>query len=39
MELTHPGAADLIEKGIIGTAHSVIPGSLSAVDQTMEETF
>ena len=39
LELTHPGAAALIDKGVIGAARSMIPGSLSAVDRTMEETF
>ena len=33
--LTHPGAANLIAKG---THRSIIPGSLSAVDRTIEET-
>ena len=36
LELTHPGATDLIDKGVIGVARSMIPGSLSAVDQTMK---
>ena len=39
LELTHPGATELIGKGVIGAARSLIPGSLSAVDRTMEETF
>ena len=39
LELTHPGATDLIDKGVIGAARSMIPGSLSAIDQTMEEIF
>ena len=39
LELTHPGVTDLIDKGVIGAAHSMIHGSLSAVDRTMEETF
>ena len=37
LELTHPGAGDLIDKGVIGAARSMISGSFSAVDQTMEE--
>ena len=39
LEFTHLGATDLIDKGVIGAARSMIPGSLSAVDRTMEETF
>ena len=31
LELTNPGAADLIDKAVIGAARSMIPGSLSAV--------
>lgn len=38
-ELSNPGAADHIDKDVIGAACSMIPGSLSAVDRTMEETF
>lgn len=30
---------DLLNKGAIGVARSLIPGSLCAVDKTMEETF
>ena len=36
---THPGARELLMKGSIAVAHSLIPGALSAVDKTMEETF
>ena len=39
IELTHPGAIDLIDKGVLGVARSMIPGALSAVDKTMEETY
>ena len=39
LELTHPGATDLIDGGVIGVARSFTPGSLCAVDKTMEETF
>ena len=39
LELTHPGAIDLINKGVLGAARSLIPGSLSDIDRTMEETF
>ena len=36
---THPGAKDLLKKGGIAVARSLIPASLSAVDKTMEESF
>ena len=36
---THPGAKELLESGGISVARSLIPGALSAVDKTMEETF
>jgi hypothetical protein len=39
LELSHPGATDLLAKGAIAVARSLIPGALSAVDKTMEETF
>ena len=39
LELTHPSAMELIDQGVIGVARSLIPGSLCAVDKTMEETF
>ena len=39
IELTHPGAEDFLSKGAIAVARSFIPGGLSAVDKTMEETF
>ena len=39
LEITHPGATDLIDKGVIGAARSLVPGCLSAIDKTMEETF
>lgn len=39
IELSHPGAKELLEKGGIAVARSLIPGALSAVDKTMEETF
>ena len=39
MEKTHPGAKDLLTKGAIVVACSMIPGALSAIDKTMEETF
>lgn len=39
LEQTHPGAMDLLTKGAIAVARSIMPGALSAVDKTMEETF
>ena len=39
LELSHPGATELIDNGAIAVARSLIPGSLSAVDKTAEETF
>lgn len=39
IDLSHPGAKELLEKDGIAVARSLIPGSLSADDKTMEETF
>ena len=39
IDKSHPGAEELLKKGGIAVARSLIPGSLSAVDKTMEETF
>ena len=39
IETSHPGAEELLNKGGIAVARSLIPGSLSADDKTMEETF
>ncbi|KAF3836203.1 hypothetical protein F7725_028761, partial [Dissostichus mawsoni] len=39
LENTHPGAKDLLSKGAIAVARSMIPGAISAVDKTMEETW
>ena len=39
IDQTHPGAKELLKKGGITVARSLIPGALSAVDKTMEETF
>jgi len=39
IDLSHPGAKELLENGGIAVARSLIPGALSAVDKTMEETF
>ena len=36
---THPGAKYWLQKDGISVAHSVLPGALSAIDKTMEETF
>lgn len=36
---SHPGAKDLLQKGGIAVARSLLPGALSAVVKTMEETF
>ena len=38
IDLSHPGAKELLENDGIAVAHSLIPGVLSAVDKTMEET-
>ena len=39
IDKSHPGAKELLEKGGIAVARSLIPGALSAADKTMEETF
>ncbi|XP_049337187.1 uncharacterized protein LOC111196954 [Astyanax mexicanus] len=39
IDISHPGALDIIKLGAIAVARSLIPGALSAVDKTMEETF
>lgn len=39
IDKSHPGAKELLQKGGIAVARSLIPGALSAVDKTMEETF
>ena len=39
IDLSHPGACGYIKHGAIAVARSLIPGTLSAVDKTMEETF
>ena len=36
---THPGAKELLQKGVISVARSWISGNLSATDKTVEETF
>ena len=37
IEASHPGAKQLLKKGGIAVARSLIPGALSIVDKTMEE--
>ena len=39
IDQTHLGARELLESGGIAVARSLLPGTLSAVDKTMEETF
>ena len=39
IDMSHPGAKELLQKGGIAVARSMLPGALSAVDKTMEETF
>lgn len=39
IDKSHPRAKELLRKGGIAVARSLIPGALSAVDKTMEETF
>ena len=39
LQLKYPGAINLIDKGVLGAARSLIPDSLCAIDKTMEETL
>ena len=39
LELTYPGAVDLIDSSVLGAARTLIPGSLCDINRTMEETF
>jgi len=39
IEASHPGAAQLLEKGAMSVARSLVPGNRCAVDKTTEETF
>ena len=39
IEALHPGAKQLLKKGGIAAPRSLIPGALTAVEKTMEETF
>ena len=36
IDKSHPGVKELLEKGGIAVARSLLPGALSAVDKTME---
>lgn len=36
---SHPGASELIKQGVFSVARSFVPGSRSATDKTIEETF
>ena len=39
IDLTHPGALDLLKQGAFSVARSMVPGCRTDVDKTMEETF
>ena len=39
IDVSHPGASDLIKRGAMSVACLFIPGNHCAVDKTMEETF
>lgn len=39
IEQSHPGSTDLLTRGAMSVARSFVPGSRSAVDKTIEETF
>ena len=39
IEVSHPGATELLQHGAISVARSLIPGCREEVDKTMEETF
>ena len=39
IEISHPGATELMKRGAISVARSFIPGNRCAIDKTMEETF
>ena len=39
IDKSHPGARELLQKGGMAVARSLVPGALSAVDKTMKETF
>jgi hypothetical protein len=39
IEISHPGATDLLKRDAIRVARSFVPGSRCPVDKTIEETF
>jgi hypothetical protein len=39
IEISHPGATDLLKRGAISVARSFVPGNRCPVDTTIEETF
>ena len=39
IEISHPGATDLLKRGAISVARSFVPGNRCPVDKTIEETF
>lgn len=39
IDVTHPGSLELLKNGAISVARSMIPGSRTDIDKTMEETF
>jgi hypothetical protein len=39
IEISHPGATDLLKRGAISMARSFAPGNRCPVDKTIEETF
>lgn len=39
IDLSHPGAIELIKSGSFSVARSFVPGNRCATDKTIEETF
>ena len=39
IEISHPGATDLLKRGAINLARFFVPGNRCSVDKTIEETF
>ena len=39
LKLTHPGAVDLIDSGVLGAARTPVSGLLCDIDRTIKETF
>ena len=39
IEISHPGATDLLKRDAIRVARSFVPGNRCPVDKTIEETF